>query len=215
MSHAEMKAALANPALFKIVSRVLSGFDDLTVVDMGAHWGEETPFFESMVRGKFTHIMVEPDPRNCEIIREDYPGSRLIQGAVSDSHGMKSFWFSFEPNTTHRGSGSLLEPTGHKITYPTTSFSEPGLVKCYTLDEIYEQEGLTEVDLLWTDIQGGEMGMLRGGHQALSKTKYMFMEVETVELYRGQALRDEILYELKDWELVEEFYGNVLMRNKA
>lgn len=214
MSHAEMKAALANPDLFKIIASALDGIVDLSVVDVGAHWGEETPFFESLARGRFTHIMIEPDPSNCEIIRADYPSKKLIQGAVSDSGGMKPFWFSFEPTTTHRGSGSLLEPTGHLKVYPTTSFYGPGIVQCYTLDEVYEKEDLTKVDLLWTDIQGGEMQMLRGGRRALTETRYLFMEVSDEELYRGQSLRADLLSELKGWEVVNEFYGNILMKNK-
>jgi hypothetical protein len=91
-------------------------------------------------------------------------------------------------------------------------------VQCYTLDQIFESRGLSHIDLLWADVQGGERGMLEGGWKALSKTRYLFMEVVEKEEYVGEALKSELvsLLEQKGWSMEIDFdtIGDILMKNK-
>jgi FkbM family methyltransferase len=208
---------LKKKKIFNALAAALRGVINPVIVDVGAHWGEEDPVFEHLAQGGFTHIMVEPDPKNCKIIEEDHlskKGRKLIRGAVSDSRGMKLFWFSHSSSSGHRPCGSLLEPTGQLFAdFPNVSFSGPELVQCLTLDEIYEQEGLAKVDLLWVDIQGGEMHMIRGGRHALTCTKFLFMETDRKEYYHGQSLKPELLSELSGWKILEDLGGIVLMEN--
>jgi hypothetical protein len=39
------------------------------------------------------------------------------------------------------------------------------------------------------------------------------MEVEHKEMYRDQALRNELLAMLPEWGMIEDFGGNVLLKN--
>jgi len=81
------------------------------------------------------------------------------------------------------------------------------------LDSIFESEWLTKIDLLWVDIQGAENLMIAGGKTALSHTRYLFMEVENVELYEGEALKTDLVALLPGWTVLQEFEYNVLMVN--
>ena len=60
--------------------------------------------------------------------------------------------------------------------------------------------------------------MLEGGWKALSKTRYLFMEVVEKEEYVGEALKPELvsLLEQKGWSMEIDFHtiGDVLMKNE-
>jgi FkbM family methyltransferase len=161
-------------------------------------------------------VLVEPDPRNVQKILDAEPTSRtrrLIVGAVSDRGGMQPFHFATNQKDRSNASGSLRPPSGHVALIPEVEFTHIGAVMCYTLDEIFEREWLTKIDLLFTDLQGAEDLMIRGGEVALSHTRYLFMEVERVELYAGQQLRDGLLAMLPGWKLIGEWEFNVLLEN--
>lgn len=199
---------------FEVLKFELSRVTHPFIVEVGAHCGEEADNFSRMCKD-YLHIMVEPDPRNCQVIlsRITVP-SNLIIGAVSDSSGFKPFHFSGNGNGVH-GSGSLLEPTGHLEHFPEIHFAHTGYVPCYTLDEIYSARGMTKIDLLWIDAQGAESAIIKGGPNALSHTRMIFFEAESVELYEGQVLKPELVAMLPGWDMVRDFGSNVLMRNKA
>jgi len=72
---------------------------------------------------------------------------------------------------------------------------------------------VVHADLLFTDVQGSEAAMIRGGRRSLSHSRYLFMEVEHKEMYRDQALRNELLAMLPEWGMIEDFGGNVLLKN--
>ena len=209
------------------IRRILAPIHNPVVLECGAECGSDMFMFEEAAGKPFQHILVEPDPRNAQHILDNcgpskYAGRtprplgqmrRLILGAVSDVSGFQPFHFSENAENGNHASGSLLEPTGHLKAFPEISFPSSGYVMCYTLDEIFEREWLKRVDLLWSDVQGAEAGMIRGGPKTLAHTRYLFMEVEGVELYRGEALRDDLIAMLPGWKLIGDFGCNILMEN--
>jgi hypothetical protein len=71
------------------------------------------------------------------------------------------------------------------------------------------------VDFNWADIQGAEGEMVRGGHDLLRRTRYLFTEYSDEELYEGQATLDELLALLPDYRVVELWPDDVLLENRA
>ena len=136
----------------------------------------------------------------------------LILGAISCSDGEAAFLISESPDGSHT-SGSIRRPTGHYDKYPDVQFTGVAKVPAWMLDSIFAKDWLTKIDLLWADIQGAEGDMIIGGRRALERTRYLFMEVEDVEMYRGQALRSDLLGMLQGWRLVQDFGDNVLLLN--
>ncbi len=189
-----------------------------TIVELGAHCGEDYDWISPNCITLPHYVMVEPDPRNVQKLI-DAPITcpahhrRIIMGAVSDHSGMEMFHFCENSVDNNHASGSLRKPSGHLEHFPHVTFPYDGLVHVYSLDAIFEREWLTKIDLLWVDIQGAERDMIAGGAKALSHTRYMFMEAETVELYEGQAMRGELLAMLPGWTLLGEFEANVLLWN--
>ncbi len=56
--------------------------------------------------------------------------------------------------------------------------------------------------------------MIHGGGMTLANTRYLFIEAEQVELYEGQALRDELLSLLPQFKVIGEFDYNLLLEAK-
>ena len=203
-------------------SAIAVAFDafDPVVVNLGAYHGEDDAEFQSLVfpGRELLHIMVEPDPMNCRRIRRDFRLSkmrRLIPGAVASKSGRRAFYRSFDRKDGSAGSGSLLEPVGHLKEFPDVDFPIIQEVYCYTLDQLFEFCELSKIDLLWVDVQGAESEVIEGGRDALARTRYLFLEAEKQELYRGQVLREGLLAMLPGWKLIADFDYNVLLKNEA
>jgi FkbM family methyltransferase len=209
---------MATDAEKQAVILAMLGANKPCVVELGARGGED----EGWIRGAFGtpvhYVMVEPDMRNAQIILDILPGTtpqrRLILGAIASYNGLITFYGSQSPNGD-RTSGSIRKPTGHLVHIPEIKFPEKSktVVPCYTLDEIFRREWLSHIDLLWVDIQGAERDMIQGGREALRRTRYLFIEAETVELYEGEALKPELIRLLPGWTLLNDFGYNLLLRN--
>ena len=126
--------------------------------------------------------------------------------------GLRTFHFSEDQNK-ERGSGSILQPTGHLTHFPHIRFPTNSLVPTYSLDDLYERERIERCDLLYVDVQGAEKEMILGGQDALKRTRFLFTESEKVEFASCQALRPELLKMLDGWELIGDFDYNILLRN--
>jgi FkbM family methyltransferase len=212
------------------IRRVMKDIVSPCIVELGAHTGEDEEWIRLACAADdedIHYVMVEPDPRNCNALlnrphSEGHPrpinrSRRLIIGAVSDQNGEALFHMSENPRDKNHASGSLLEPTGHVTGMPWITFEKRTWVQTLTLDALFRREWLTKIDLLWTDIQGSERQMIAGGAVALSHTRYCFMETEGTELYRGQALRKELVQMMAErrFAIDDVFPYNVLFRNTA
>ena len=209
-----------------VIRKILRGIDKPVILEAGAHCGEEEDWIRDACDSEPLYVMIEPDPRNLKVIHESKwaksyesrsvrTGARLVlDGAISDKNGVKTFFQSSNERTGDHGSGSLRTPTGHISGMPWIKFAETVDVVCYSLDFIFSKRyQLPKIDLLWADIQGSEADMIRGGQTALKHTRYLFMEVERQELYEGQALEDELIAMLPGWKQVQRFEYNLLMFN--
>ena len=56
--------------------------------------------------------------------------------------------------------------------------------------------------------------MIAGGAETLKRTRFIMIEAEEVEMYEGQALKPELLVLLPDFEVVEDFGYNVLLKRR-
>lgn len=207
---------MATEAERAAVSKLLAPLRSPCIVELGARMAEEERWFRDACTECLHHVMVEPDIVNAQVILDAGIDQhrRLIVGAVSERCGFATFHGSIAMGGA-RGSGSILRPSGHTALIEGVAFPEEmrTIVPTYSLDAIFEREWLSKIDLLWCDIQGAEAKMIAGGRAALYHTRYLFMEVESVELYAGQALRPALLAMLPGWQMVADFGENVLLSN--
>lgn len=197
------------------VTKILRGIDGPVIVELGAHVGEEHKWLSKLNPSRY--VMVEPDLNNWKAIADqpNIQSSEVYLGAIAPHNGTIRFNASENNLSINRASGSIRTPTGHLKYFPEVSF-RPIAVPCWTFDFFTKLADISNIDLLWCDIQGAERDMIAGGKNALAHTRYMMIEAEPeVELYEGQALKPELLAMLPEWEVIEDFGYNVLLCNKA
>lgn len=198
------------------VSVILKKCERPVIIELGAYCGEDSEWLRAAVND--THeinVMVEPDPRNVDLIRQYRAGVRtvLIEAAISDRTGVTPFFAGMDARSDgeRSGSGSVRKPARHVELFPEITFLD-STVPCWSLDHLTYSLGIFgEIDFLWVDIQGAENLMVAGGQNALSRTRYLFIEAEQTELYRGQALREELLGMLPQFKVIGEFDYNLLL----
>ena len=66
------------------------------------------------------------------------------------------------------------------------------MVPTRTFAGVLAELDIGRVDLAHIDVQGAELMALRGAGARLSDVRAVWLEVEAVELYRGQPLRQEV-----------------------
>lgn len=203
------------------VIRALADTDHPVIVDLGAHHGEEVLWMDARLGPLGAYIGVEADPRNARELRDrlkNCHGMTVIEAAISDHDGTVTLHLCDNVTYQAKGSSSTHEPTGHLKYFEWCTFNENCEVKAVKLDTLMSQGWLATlpaIDLLWVDIQGAERDMIAGGTEALKRTQFIMIEAESVEMYEGQALKPELLALLPDFEVIEDFGYNVLLRKKV
>ena len=185
------------------------------IVEVGCHVGIDTLelsllFPEGKVYG------FEPHPQlfaECWQRTQLRANVQIWQTAMSDELGGSIFHPSSGSST---GSGSLLEPTVHKINHPEVTFhtDKRFFVFTSTLDLWCRSMSLEKIDLLWIDVQGAELLVFKGAEEVLQKTEYIYVEVSEVPLYEGGAAYSELKKLLGDvgFKLKQEYIPNSLIR---
>jgi hypothetical protein len=71
------------------------------------------------------------------------------------------------------------------------------------------------IDFIWADIQGAEIDLILGGKEAFKNVRYFYTEYCDSELYEGEIPLEKILELMPDFEVVEDYQGDVLLKNKT
>jgi len=141
----------------------------------------------------------ECNPPAIELCRKNIgkrAGIILIPNAVSDVNGTLEF-FAIDPDKTitpHKdgniGASSLFVANPE---YPHEKYHQNKItVQSITLARWAEQASVSDIDILWIDLQGAELKAFRGMENLISKVKVIYTEVEFKELYLNQPLFGEV-----------------------
>ena len=187
----------------------------VTVLELGAHHGNDTVLLYDATTKPITYVAIEADPRNVPILQRRIENRliSILHAAVWDGTGEVALHIA---EGRGDGSSSARKPLLHLEHFPDVAFRDTIRVPAMTLDAISSMCALGKIDLIWCDIQGAEKNMIAGGHATLARTRWLLTECDRVEMYEGQATRDELLELLPDWELIAEWPedANLLLRNR-
>ena len=190
---------------------------DAVVVECGCCDGYHTRLLTERGRKSarsYRHIAVEPVPRLVKISTEHCKslGVTFIHGAVCETEDPIELWVS--SGKDYYGSSSVCKPKDVTSVWPEMKFAEKITVPGITLDVLCRD--LKVIDFIWADVQGAELRMIAGGHEALKKTRYLYTEYSGGGLYEGDATSAMIIEALgPTWAVEEDYGGDILMRNKA
>jgi FkbM family methyltransferase len=170
--------------------RLLDGSDVRVVMDVGANLGDTVEQYRAIFPGATIHAF-EPFPDVYRRLVERFaadPAVRPHQAAVTDASGTRRL----HVNEAH-ATNSLLRVDRTPIDWAqagAASGADAAVdVPAITLDAFCAAEGLTGIDLLKMDIQGGEGMALDGAAGLLARhaVRVVYLEVLFAPLYEGQS----------------------------
>lgn len=202
----------------------LLGKDNPIILDIGCNDGSHTRGFLKLFKNSKVYAF-EPDPRAQDRFRYNVQDDRanLFSLAISDTNGEIDFHMSNgtpSPDWEEKLpkgwdlSGSIRNPKKHLDVHPWCTFDESIKVQSKTLDTWRDEQGIEVIDLIWADVQGAEVDLIKGGKKALCKTRFFYTEYCNQELYEGQISLRKILNLLPDFKVLYRFSSDVLLKNK-
>lgn len=159
-------------------------------IDAGANMGLYSLFAARRVGPAGTVIAIEPSGREFEIVKKNVglnalTNVRIIRIALSDRAAEVELSVAPLGNSGHNTLGAFGydTPLDHR---------EP--VEAVRLDDLVRGEGLTRVDVIKMDIEGGEMAALRGMGETLKRFKpALLVELSDRALQHQGANSGEVL----------------------
>lgn len=207
----------------KAISHVLSDiFAELTValgprlvLEIGAHEAGYSAKIKSRLPGARV-IAMEANPKVYDRFRNKLisVGIEYINVIVSGVDGQKTLRVPKRADGKERLSmGSILDDRKGK------DFSEY-VVESFRLDSLV-RDFIDNV--IWVDVEGACLEVLRGGNETLSKCLALYAEVEDSERWSGQALFSEVVARLGEFDIVpvlsdvqrERWQSNVLFVHRS
>ncbi len=174
------------------------------VLQIGANNGQEVKKFTT--EGIRYGVFVEPLPQAFQQLTVAVSKNLdfvAINALCASKAGQEKIFFVSEQAG---GSSSMLKPTGHLDIHPEVAFNNELILRTSTVDEIIKNlhiEGRGEIasklDLLYIDVQGAELDVLKGAQEFLNMAKFVFAEVSHGGLYEGDTSIKPILEFLEDY----------------
>jgi FkbM family methyltransferase len=162
-----------------------------TVIDVGANRGQ----FALVARRRFPAarlICVEPLARPRQLLGRVLAGGgelEVLPVAAAAEDGQADLVVSRSDD-----SSSLLAMTSLQTTsFPGTGEAARTIVRTARLDGLIDPALLASPVLLKVDVQGSELGVLRGASGLLRVIDEVLVECSFAELYSGQALAWEVV----------------------
>jgi 2-O-methyltransferase len=170
------------------------------IIDAGAHVGGDSIEMCRLFPSSQVHAF-EPVPAILKLLKHNtrkYKRIRCHELALSNTTGEQVMHVS---SGASDGSSSLLKPKEHLTDHPDVYFNEEIKVKTMRLDEWAAQQKIERIDLLWLDMQGFEMEVLKASSVILPGVSAIHMEVSTRPTYEGVVLYSDV----KEWMLSKGF----------
>lgn len=198
-----------------------------TIVEAGSFDGVDTERFARAFPQATIHAFEPIKELYDKILKkvEKYNNVRLYQEALSDTTERALFWVSEKKGRANPlTQASSLLPPKDRLDLSNIIFPYKTEVSTITLDMWAERERVQAIDLLWLDIQGKELAVMKAATNSMKSVRAVYTEVPFIEAYEGQPSLEEIFAWMKkegfspvvqDFESKENrFFGNVLFLRK-
>lgn len=190
----------------RVLRKLFKKYDLLTIFDIGSCEAEDSIRYAKFFPNCTVHSF-EPVENNYKIgltnIKRHRLQNRIIlnKTALSNSNGTATIHISSgrPENVNPTGdwdygnkSSSLLKPNEALQVTPWLKFSSKTKVKTQKLASYCDKANIKKIDLIHMDVQGAEKMVLEGAGKMLRSTSAIWLEVESIELYKNQVLKPEI-----------------------
>jgi hypothetical protein len=155
------------------------------VLHIGAHACEEMTLYENLGINRQNIVWIDGNKDKVRLAQQRGVPN-VYYGLISNDDNTE-----VEFKITNNGqSSSILDFGTHRFHHPDVYFIETQQHKTITIDTFYKNNNLNK-DLydFWNfDIQGAELLALQGGTDSLKYVKALYLEVNSEEVYKNNAL---------------------------
>ncbi len=160
-------------------------FGQITVIDVGAHYGETIEIFQKKLKIKKIYSF-EASPKNFKILEKNFPKNNTSNVEIFN-YGLGEGFFDSFINQTAESSSSTINKINSNSKYldrklkvlkirNDDGFSQKLPIKIITLDDFINKKKITNIDLLKIDTEGYEYKVLKGLKKNHSKIKIIYFE---------------------------------------
>jgi FkbM family methyltransferase len=169
---------------------------DYILLHVGASTCQEASYYNDFNFNKILWVEAIPEIADeARNIIKKFPKQELVQALCFSESGVE---FQMYISNNGKESSSILKPNRHLDVHPNVKFNvEDNSIISTTIDEVMKKENPEKDVFLVLDVQGAELNVLNGGLRTLSRTNFVFSEVSTINLYKGQALFHKVVSTLK------------------
>ncbi len=155
-----------------------------TIFDVGAHRGESIQFFKDLYPDSEI-FSFEPEPNNyaalLDVAKSFY--THAYNCAIGDADENASF---FRQDISHLGGLLPINcRSSDSLGYAKNASNERIEVSKVMLDTFCKKESIPNIDILKIDVQGFEVGVLKGARYALSTTECVMVEISLYDFYES------------------------------
>ena len=166
------------------------------IIEAGAADGIDTQNFITSNPQTIVYA-VEPVAEQYFYLKDKFLNAtnvKLFNLALSDKNGSQKIYIgSASGHLGGMGSSSLLEPKDHTKWFPEIMFKDSEIIQTITLNQFISDNKIALVDLIWLDVQGKELDILKAATSILVKQiKSIHLECSRVNLYNKMATFSEI-----------------------
>jgi FkbM family methyltransferase len=178
----------------------LLNIDPKTILDIGSRDLDQSIEFRQ--RFKDAKILAfEPNPQQKNICQEKAARHNIdfYSIAISKIDGIIEF-NAVDPNCKdpNIGASSILNFSDELVKQSIKRHSEMPVqtnkikVESRNLDNFLNEKGITNIDVIWMDVQGLELEILKSSPIIISNTRLIHLESEFRTIYKDQPLYPEI-----------------------
>ncbi len=133
-------------------------------------------------------LLIEPIGELCELARSQRPRSQVAQAVCVDESqvGQARLMIPRREGQAHHNMASL---TVDRHQSARTDFDEL-VVRAATLGQLVDEHQITEVDFLSIDVEGHEMGVLRGAELDRLRPRLILLEDDWVYMDKHRYLKE-------------------------
>ena len=197
----------------------------IKIFDIGACEGEDAVRY-SFLFPNATVYLFEPRPDNLKMVAKNIEAFNRTNIVVSDlalssENGKATFYLSSGQPQEEGAAGdwdfgnksSSLLPPGEEMKRQTEwlKFENTLEVSTQRLEDYCKQLDISSIDFIHMDVQGAELMVLHGAGNMIENISAVWLEVEAVELYKGQPIKQDVekFMEQHDFICVKSTVGSV------
>jgi len=168
--------------------------DPINVVDVGGRGGE-LPELSEIIKN-INYFTFDADAKEAADLEEklklkDFNAVKVFDNLLYSKEQSMDFHIYKSP-----GESSIFPPNKiYQKNYGDTFDIERTVkLKAVTIDSLFEQKKLSDIDLFKLDTQGSELEILKGSAKAIESLKPVIMEIEVefYQMYEGQPLFHDV-----------------------